>query len=212
MARDPDTAYARTPLDSQALAVVDKRRVLLNEQGGVVATRDMETFEGRPINPGVPLYPWLPRGEDPRQFYIQAGYNLNYVPRSEYRQLTPFALLRNLAATSDLVQIARQEVIDALLSLEWDVVPVDPKEQRAKGMRAECEFAIKFLAYPDRVHNFEGWMHMLLIDALDIDALTFYRRRTASGEPHSLMAIDGATIKPILDWHGIPPEPPEVAY
>jgi hypothetical protein len=211
--RDPDTAYARTPIDqSQALAVVDKRRVLLDAQGRVTATRDMEVFEGRPINPGVPLYPWLPRGEDPRQFYIQSGYNLNYVPRSEYRQLTPFALLRNLAATSDLVQIARQEVIDAILSLEWDVVPEDPKEQRAKGMKEECDFAKNFLAYPDRVHSFEGWLHTLLLDALDIDALCFYRRRTVTGEPHSLMAIDGATIKPILDWHGIPPEPPEVAY
>lgn len=210
--RDPETAYARTPLDTTtALATTDRRRIVLDGQGAVV-TRDRETFESRNINPGIPLYPWLPRGEDPRQFYIQAGYNLNYVPRSEYRQLTPFALLRNLAASSDLVQIARQEVIDTILALEWDVVPEDPKEQKSKGLKSECDFAKDFLAYPDRIHSFEGWLHALLLDALDIDALCFYRRRTLGGDPHSLMVIDGATIKPILDWHGIPPEPPEVAY
>jgi hypothetical protein len=209
--RDPETAYARTPIDtSTALATVDRRRVVV--QGGEIIQRDYDTFQGRPISPGPPLIPWLPRGEDPRQFYIQAGYNYNYVPRREFPQLTPFALLRNLAASSDLVQIARQEVIDSILALEWDVVPTDPHEQRAKGLRAECDYAKSFLEYPDRIHSFEGWLHALLLDALDIDALCFYRRRTLGGEPHSLLPVDGATIKPILDWHGIPPEPPEVAY
>ena len=212
MARDPETAYARTPLDTTtALATVDRRRVLVNADGQAIR-RDPEVFEARPINPGPPLYPWLPRGEDPRQFYILSGYNLNYVPRAEFPTLTPFQLLRNLAATSDLVQIARQDVINSILALEWDVVPEDKRERRAHGMKAEVDYAKNFLEYPDRVHGFEGWLHTLLIDMLDLDALCFYRRRTMGGEPHSLMPIDGSTIKPVLDFHGIPPEPPEVAY
>ena len=65
-------------------------------------------------------------------------------------------------------------------------------------MRGRIDRVKSFLDRPDREHSFKRWLTMLMEDCLVIDALTFYRQRTISGEPFALVPIDGSTIKPIV--------------
>ena len=168
-------------------------------------------FVGREPGPGIPLRPYLPRGDHPRQWFPLSGENLNYIPRREAPDLTPFATLRNLADTSDIVRLAIEDVIQQVVALDWDVHPIDEKAD-AKTMRSRIDRVKKFLDRPDREHSFKRWLTMLLEDCLVIDALTFYRQRTITGEPYALVPIDGSTIKPIIDYYGRSPEPPIAAY
>ena len=209
MARDPNLGVSRRALPTDPAGNL----VLYDAQNRPLRSVDVENvaFVGREPGPGVPLAPYLPRGDKPRQWFPFSGQNLNYVPRRDAPDLTPFQTLRNLADTSDIVRLAIEDVIQQVVALDWDVHPVDEKAD-ATTMRPRIDRVKKFLDRPDREHSFKRWLTMLLEDCLVIDALTFYRQRSNSGEPFALVPVDGSTIKPIVDYYGRAPEPPETAY
>jgi len=186
--------------------------ILYDAQGHVIrATPEQQAiFNARVPGPGIPLTPAEVRGEEPRAYFPTVGYNLNYVPRSEFPWMTPFEQLRNLAASSWIVSTAVEDVKQQVLGMEWDIHSVDAKA--AKRLQEPIARVKKFFKSPDRIHSFRSWCARLLDDALICDALTIYRQRTVLGEPYALKPINGATIKPIVDAFGTPPEPPETAY
>jgi phage portal protein BeeE len=64
-----------------------------------------------------------------------------------------------------------------------------------------------FFARPDGIHGFADWLRMLLEEVLVTDAPTLYMSRDRSGHFKALMPLDGATIKPVIDPWGRPPQP-----
>lgn len=166
-------------------------------------------FTGRELPPGAPLPPTLPPGSEPRQWFPWAGYNLAFTPRAETSDLTPFQILRNLATVCDPVKNAMSDVKGEVLGFGWDVKAKDGQKQ---AKTSEIASVKAWLKRPDGHHDFQAWLAMLMDEVLVIDALSLYRRRAMDGTPHSLVILDGTTIKPLVDYHGIPPAPPFPAY
>jgi len=61
-------------------------------------------------------------------------------------------------------------------------------------------------------HFWSSWLRQLLEDLFVIDAPALYPRRTRGGQLFALEAIDGATVKRLLNADGRTPAPPDPAY
>lgn len=203
-ALNPGQAIAKTALNVKtALAPL-----LYGPDDRPIAGAD-NPFTGRELPPGAPLRPSLPPGAEPRQWFPWAGYNLAFTPRGETGDLTPFQILRNLASICDPVKNAMGDVKGEVLGFGWDV---RAKEDQSLARTSEIASVKEWLKRPDGHHDFQAWLAMLMDEVLVIDALSLYRRRSMDGTPHSLVILDGSTIKPLVDYHGIPPAPPFPAY
>lgn len=68
--------------------------------------------------------------------------------------------------------------------------------------------------HPDRIQGWtmEDWLGAAMEEALVLDALSIFPRATLGGDLHSLMILDGSSIKPLLDHTGSTPQPPSPAY
>jgi hypothetical protein len=158
---------------------------------------------GRPFNPGVPLQPTsniVEQTQGPRQFQYPVNANLITKPRQEYPDLTPFDQLRNMATFYDVANIAIGVRIEEMQGLDWAVVAKDKKQQDAK--EKECETVTEFWKYPDKLNEFSSWLAMLLHDHFVLDAMTLYKHPDKKGGLYCLEAVDGSTIKPLLDDRG----------
>lgn len=182
--------------------------ILVDVHGRPLGTAG-DAFDGRTPGPGRPLAPSEPRGAEPRSWFPWAGYNLSYVPRREFRDLTPFEMLRSLADLCDVVRICIEDVKQQVVGFGYDFKARDEKSDAQTSQLAAVR---KFWRRPDGVNDFDLWLTRALEDTLVIDALSIYRWRTKGGDPLALQLLDGATIKPIVDFRGIPPAPPVVAY
>jgi len=200
----PAGATGSSSLDNLQAALAP---LLVDPSGRAVSSAD--AFDGRTPGPGRPLAPSEPRGSEPRSWFPWAGYNLSYVPRREFRDLTPFQMLRNLADLCDVVRICLEDVKQQVVGFGYDFKARDEKSQ---AQTSELAAVRKFWRRPDGENHFDSWLTRALEDVLVIDALSFYRWRTKGGDPFALQLLDGATIKPIVDFRGIPPAPPVVAY
>jgi len=183
---------------------------LYDPYGARITNEPRPQFEGRWPQPNRPLPAWYPHGAEPRQFWPWAGYNLTYMPRTEPGlALTPFQTLRLLADSCDLLRAALEHVKRQVIGLEWDIHPEDDVSQAKTSEITSVKAALQ---KPDGIHDFTTWLHMALEEMLVTDALTTYRWRTKAGDPLALLVLDGTTIKPLIDFHGLPPAPPEPAY
>jgi hypothetical protein len=64
-----------------------------------------------------------------------------------------------------------------------------------------------FFARPDGIHGFSDWLRILLEEVLVTDAPALFMSRDHSGRLRSLLPLDGATIKPVIDAWGRTPQP-----
>lgn len=161
------------------------------------------TLANRTFSPGVPLIPTPPISEQtagPRQFQFPVSVNTQTTPRSEYRDLTPFAQLRNLATLYDVSALCIRTIQNIITGLEWSIVAKDKKAQAAE--QTICDDLTHWFAKPDRVNDFGTWLMPLLYDMLTLDAMTIYPHPDRGGGLWGLEYIDGATIKPLLDMRG----------
>ncbi len=165
----------------------------------------------QPLGPGVPIEPLEPRGTEPRRWLYPPGTNISLAPRA-LPGLAPFQQLRNLAASYDILRICIETRKQQLRGLKWDVVVRDPNLSRGSDFSADVDRAVAFFSHPDGRMSFSAWLNAALEDALVIDALSIYKRRDRRGRLLALELIDGATIKPLIDDYGRPPEPPAPAY
>jgi hypothetical protein len=166
----------------------------------------MTTVDQTPFSPNQPLQPVFQDGMRGRQFDFMTGYNLNYVPRQE--EPISFSQLRGLAERYDLLRVCLETCKDQITKLDWCIKPKDPKKKED----ARCKGIEDFLRYPDKEHDWQTWLRMLLEDMLVIDAATVYPRPTKSGSLYALELIDGSLIKRSLDGTGRTPACPDVAY
>lgn len=205
----PENVIAKRPLQDLQKALAASG-TLYGADGLPIQAGPADPFGGRQFPPGQPLTPALPPGTDPRAWFPWTGYNLAYVPRSEFGAvLTPFQMLRNLADLCDIVRICIEDVKQQILGFSWDI---KAKDDSTQTLEAEVKDVKRLLRRPDGKHDFPTWLGMLMEEALVTDAVSIYRQRTELGDPYGLILLDGATIKPLVDFRGLSPDPPFPAY
>lgn len=197
--------------------------------------RDPATFLAGSFGPLSPMQPTpidQPNPDtdrvDPRRWQYTPGWNVPHgTPGDEGLKLASFANLRTIGDTYSVARACIQLRKDELLGLGWDVVPTKAAEKAMRGDLAKRkEFdnrrakMITFWKRPDHQYfSFRDWFSVLLEDVLVIDALSLYMwpaRAKGKGVLGSnlsqLAAIDGSTIRPLLDVHGGTPLPPNPGY
>lgn len=160
------------------------------------------------FGPMQPLPPMAPPAIAGRSFDFPAGANLRLQPRQD--ESIGFADLRALADALDLIRLVIETRKDQIAKIDWTIRLRDSRRGGAADPRLKA--VGDFLTYPDREHDFETWLRLLLEDLLVIDAPTLYLRRDHAGALHALEVVDGATIKRVIDERGRTPMPPDVAY
>jgi hypothetical protein len=168
------------------------------------------------FGPGQPLPQVAPKDTPPRTFDYSFSTNYNYIPRST--EGVSFDQLRNLADGYYLVRLAIETVKDRICSKPWQFrLKAQPGESKKKSReRSQQDPRVKaisqFFEYPDREHDFQTWLRMVLEDMLVLDAATLYPQKNNGGKLYALVPFDGATIHPIIDEKGMRPAPPIEAY
>jgi hypothetical protein len=158
------------------------------------------------FGPGDPLRPMAQDQARGRQFDYTVNANAQLRPRGS--ETVTFDQMRGLADGYDLLRIVIETRKDQMAKLRWTIKPkedgIDPDDR--------CKLIEDFLQTPDREHDWDSWLRMLIEDLLVIDAPTIFPRMTLGGELYALEPIDGATIKRVLDATGRTPLPPDPAY
>lgn len=160
-----------------------------------------------PLEPLKPIVPGqLQASVTGRQFDFPVGFNKQITPRST--EATSFGQLRALAENCDVMRIVIETRKDQMAKMKWAIKPSD--ENKKKDTR--CEELTKFFKSPDKEHDWDTWLRMLMDDLLVIDAPALYIRRTNGNSVYALEPMDGGTIKRVLDDHGRTPIAPLPAY
>lgn len=159
---------------------------------------------------GVPLAPKQEDGAPPRQWQYPPGYNIAIQPRST--EALTFQQLRNLGDYT-LIRLLIERIKETLKGHEWDIVPDD--KAQGQDHTADVQAVKDFLESPDKRHDWDEWLGMILEDKLVIDAPAIYVHRTRGLDPRTgkgrvwaLEPIDGATIKVLTDERGFEPVGP----
>ncbi|AFK87714.1 portal protein [Thermoanaerobacterium phage THSA-485A] len=173
-----------------------------------------------PLSPPQPF----PLQGEPRQWQYRPAWNIPSPPSST-REVDA-ELLRKLADSYDLLRRCIEIRKYEMCSLDWDIVPREKNNKRAKEIsdaNADVIQEIKqVFMYPEAfidddghrkpIHTFQEWLSALLEDYFVLDAMTIYPRPTKGGKLLALERVDGSTIKPLLTIDGRVPIPPAPAY
>ncbi|MCL2656823.1 MAG: phage portal protein [Betaproteobacteria bacterium] len=162
------------------------------------------------FGPQEPLPPMAPKAQQAsiagRQFDYPIGFNLWTKPRQQ--EAISFEQMRGLADACDVLRLVIETRKDQVEKMQWQIVPRDD----AKQPDDRCKRITDFLLTPDREHDWNTWLRMVLEDLLVIDAPAVYPCFTRGGELYSLEPVDGSTVKRVLDVSGRTPLPPDPAY
>ncbi len=154
-----------------------------------------------PLGPVTPLAPPEVAG---RQWDFPAGYNLSTLSRP-FEPVT-FSTLRNLADSYDLLRIVIETRKDQISRQSWNIIARDQKKGGAENA-ARISLLKNFFMRPDGIHAFGDWLRILLEEVFVTDAPALFMSRDRSGRLRSLLPLDGATIKPVIDPWGRTPQP-----
>jgi SPP1 gp7 family putative phage head morphogenesis protein len=162
------------------------------------------------FGPLAPRQPMVPVDQQEsvvgRQFDYPTGININVTPRST--DAVSFAQLRGLADACDVLRIVIETRKDQIAKLNWTIKPIDDKADHDK----RCDEILNMLRLPDKEHDWDTWLRMLLEDLFVIDAPTVYVRKTVGGKLWALEPVDGATIKRVITEQGRTPDGDQPAY
>ena len=174
-----------------------------------------QTWQGNGIfNPGTPITP-VKGEENATLFEYRPGVNLVITPRIGFGALLSFPALRALAQVKEIrlnIELIKRQIC----GMEWEIVPTEKKTvtvgQADYSAIPETESVIRFFEKPDGTNEWDSWLKMLLEDLLVIDAVTLYPEYDQYHKLVELSIVDGATIRPLLDWRGKTPRAPMPAY
>jgi hypothetical protein len=122
--------------------------------------------------------------------------------------------LRALAETCDIARDCIEARKQMVLATPWEFQAIPGADPAVAA--AEIEIAKVFYATggglggPGR--DFDEFTSVVVEDLLVIGATALYRRLTRGGAIFSVEPVDAATIEPLVDASGFPPEPPAPAY
>lgn len=171
---------------------------------------------GRPIDPAVwraaqdfgPGRPLEPRVTDPRQpprvWQYPIATNTNVTPRGDDSGPS-FTVLRYLAGACDYIRIAIRIRKDQVRAMPFDFFDPDADTQEKRDAHADRKAKLKeFWSHPNRLGGLDWptWLGQVVEEVYVTDALAIWPVPRFDGEPHSLLQIDGATLKPIIDGMG----------
>ena len=182
-----------------------------NKAEAGLAPQDFAAFNaGGFFSPANPILPVVPEFE-PRQFQYAPGINLRFIPRSGYG-LLDFATLRGLSLACKEIRLNIEKIKSTIRGLEHEIV-VDKKYATANGIDYQANPKLVdpislFWEKPDGLHDFDGFINMVLEELLVTDALCVW----PIPEENRLRLIDGTTIRPTTDYFGEIPMPPTPAY
>lgn len=163
------------------------------------------------FGPGEPMAPQAPSEVKGRAFDFPQSVNLFNQARKT--SIIGFDTLRAFADGYDLLRLIIETRKDNMERLRWVIQPRDPHEKMSTQKKNRIKELTKFFLKPDREHNWNTWLRMLLEDLFVIDAVTLHRRRTRNGKLYALDQIDGATVRRVLDdWGRTPEDPNDTAY
>jgi hypothetical protein len=164
-----------------------------------------ETFRS-PIDygPGQPLPPRIAEPNyAPRESTYPLGFNLSLTPRQEYSGNISFATLRTLA---DLCPYARVAIEYRKKKVRGRKIEFVAREnEKSKALKAklqdQIDRATNFWAMPNRIDGvgYTPWIGQLVEEMMVTDALALFKHRRVDGGLHSLVQIDGTTLKPLID-------------
>jgi hypothetical protein len=159
-----------------------------------------------PFDPVMPFGP--PYVNYPRTWDYPVGINIDIYPR----RLQLFSMLRALASSWGVLAVEMEARIDELVAFPWTF-----KLKDSQGKKSENDPRIKkvtqFFKKPDRKMPYAMWMRSIFRDRYTIDAASAYVWKNRLGtEPYAILALDGATIKPLVDDYGRIPDFPNPAY
>ena len=157
-------------------------------------------------SPGQPLQPQAQELAVGRAFDFPVGMNTRMTPRGE--EAVGFGQLRALADSYDLLRLVIETRKDQMSRLAFSIVPMDKDVEPDD----RCKMVQEFLRFPDREHDWDAWLRMVLEDLIVLDAPTIYPRMTQGGALYALETIDGSTIKRVISIDGRTPVAPEPAY
>lgn len=165
------------------------------------------------MGPGQPITPSAPKeAVEGRSTQYPVAVNTQILTKGEG---IGYAALRSMADTTDIVRLLIELRKDQLKALQWGVQKRG-QSRSVRGRSGASDATTKrleaFFESPDRENPFQEWLSALLEDMYVIDAATIYIQRTRGGQPYALRAIDGATIKRLIDEKGYTPPPPAPAY
>jgi hypothetical protein len=166
-------------------------------------------MDGNFFSPFQPVYPFGPPNVNyPRAYDYQVGTNLDIYPK----RLQLFSMLRALTAASGVIASVMESRIDEIVALPWKFQLKD-----ANGKKSEDDPRIKeltqFFEKPDRKIPFPMWQRMIYRDRYTIDAASAFVWKNRLGtKPYAIMALDGATVKPLIDDWGRIPDAPQPGY
>jgi hypothetical protein len=158
------------------------------------------------MTPGQPLTPVAQEEAKGRAFDFPVGFNTRTQPRSE--EAINFSQLRALADGYDLLRLVIETRKDQISRLKFTITPTDEKLKPD----ARCKAVQDFLRFPDKEHDWDGWIRIVLEDLLVLDAPAIYPRMNLGGTLYALEPIDGATIKRVISIDGRTPMAPDPAY
>ncbi len=153
------------------------------------------------FGPGQALAPVAPPEVAGRTFDFDFAYNLQVRPRVGMG--VTFPMLRALADNYDLLRMAIETRKDQLARMKWSI---KPREKGQKVSPDKIKAMTAFFKKPDGVNLWSDWIRAVAESVLVDDALSLYKRRTRGGTLTQLIQVDGATIKPLIDDWGRPPE------
>jgi hypothetical protein len=233
-ARLPAGATTMVPL-SQVLELLESQNRANSKFDGEHGSKPMETpglWGELPFGPGsrippsaiTPLRPDTGRAEA-QAYEYPVAWNLQTTQQREI----PWRSLRT-AASSPLVRpIIRKRAKD-LCSLPWDISvkrsvieeaaresgdgSANAASKLAKSLAPDISRCREFWESPDPVqgYDFADWFVQLIEDQLVLDAVAIYPETTYDGTLFGFRAVDGATIKPLLNELGRRPVAPYPAY
>jgi hypothetical protein len=186
------------------------------------------------FGPGLPLLPAAldPTRRDtgrpePRFTEYQVSSNLPGVTD----RLVPWKVLRDAAAAGGIPRRCIQIRKDEITTLEWAITisksavakaqadspgaaRADVEADLRKRLAPEIARCTAFWERPDpgQDEDWPDWIGKLLEEHLVLDAVAIYPRRTYGGDLYAMEILDGTTIKPLRDYRGGKPLPPQPAY
>ena len=94
---------------------------------------------------------------------------------------------------------------DEITALPWDIVPIDPHKPYDTTFQ---QIMVALLNRPNRNNeNFRTLWDKILEDILVLDAGIIEKVRNDRGQVVELWYVDGSSIKPLFDAHGVVGEP-----
>jgi hypothetical protein len=133
-------------------------------------------------------------------------FRLGTISRHFRVRLSRLPSRRSLADGYDLLRVVIETRKDQASRQSWSIASRDNTANSANN-GARIATLKSFFARPDGVHCFADWLRILLEEVFVTDAPALYLSRDRGGRLRALMPLDGATIKPVIDAWGRPPQP-----